>query len=772
VIQDTADSPHDMRSRGLTDSQIARRVKGNLITDKHVEVDSNIILKFGNKSNVSRTMNGVNFFVHDEDLCTLESTDFTKTLNVARGPMPKFIESLNKGGTAPKISPIRPAPHKMLHIGIWMNNVNHYSGGRVHLLLMAYSLAEMGHKVTIVTDQLPRFLGDLRYYDVGDRIEYIYGDDRLTTNWLTKATANNMNIVIATPRIYEAFYYAKKWNLPCYAFLLETPNFVSQYRGGQDSTELYWEDYKKSILSDATFVMCNPGPTIEAAKEWLSDFRGEFFECPPAINVRAADRAACEEENEVCFVGRHLDFKKPDDVVLAVGKLPENIRPSINFIGSHNDQVRERLLNKARPMGVQIKFYAGLDDYNKFALIKRSKALLAPSEFEGFGMVLAEALYCEKPVIAYDIPIIRHVYGDSVNLVPKRDLKGVVDTLRVLLENPEKRLLQGLKGKLDMYSPTSNIPCLPFKVKNNLRNIFYGKYATENSKITAGIIVLNGEDTLEKCLKSIYEHVEHIIIVEGVVEDYAKQNPTLHANGRSVDKTIEIVENFYDPLGKIELVMEDKIWKNKNEMQNEIAKRVKTGLYLKVDADEIWAEKDIEYCRRIFIQDAALTVMYMQRWHFWKSLKMVAVGGQWDCAEARMWRWTEGFHHTMEDKKGFNYLVDAEGKAVRSPTYKTIQLMQRLHFHLGYCRNEEHIRGKIRYYANRGIEHGVEDNYTNWKDGQPTNSTHPEHTTAIPFRGELPIVLREGFFDIVETDPKQVTQNNLGMLNASPKEER
>jgi len=772
MIQGNGDNSHEMRHRGLSETQIARRMKSGSTAIQQVYDSKDLLLNFGKKSRATKADDGINFFIHNEDLCELNSIDFTKTLNIARGPMPKFIQAFNAGSPNAKISSIRPAPHKMLHIGIWMNNVSHYSGGRVHILLMAYNLAEMGHKVTIVTDNLPRFLGDLKFYNVGDRIEYVFGDQMLDSNWLTKEPANNMDIVIATPRIYEAFYYAKKWNLPCYAFLLETPNFVSQYRGGQDSTEVYWEDYKKCILSDATFVMCNPGPTMAAAKEWLGEFKGEFFECPPAINISAADRVECEEENEVCFIGRHLDFKHPDDVVMAVGKMPEGIRPSINFIGSHNDQVRERLLNKARPMNVTVKFYAGLDDYNKYALIKRSKALLAPSMFEGMGMPPAEALYCEKPVIAYDIPIIRHVYGDSVNLVPKGDIKGVVDKLRDLLENPEKRLLQGLKGKEDMYSATSNIPCLPFKIKNILRNIFYGKYLTDHSKITAGIIVLNGADTIERCLRSIYDHVEHIVIVEGVVADYAKQNPTLHDNGRSVDATIATIMQFPDPLKKIELVMEDKIWKNKNEMQNEIAKRVNTELYLKVDADEIWEEKDIEYCRRIFIQDSKLTVMYMQRWHFWKNLQTVAVGGQWDCAEARMWRWTPGFHHDEEDKKGFNYLCDAAGVPVKSPEYKTVQIMQRLHYHLGYCRNEQHILGKIKYYANRGIESCVEDNYSNWEPGKPTNSTHPRDTTAIPFRGELPPVLREGFYDIVPTDPKQITQNNLGMLNASPKEER
>jgi glycosyltransferase involved in cell wall biosynthesis len=644
-------------------------------------------------------------------------------------------------------------------------------------MLMAYNLAAMGHKVTIVTDRLPKFLDDLKYIEVEDRIEFVEGEKCLETNWLMKSTMNNIDVVIATPRIYEAFHYAKKWGCTCYAFLLETPNYVSQFRGGQDSTEVYWKDYKQLIMQTADFVLCNPGPTIEGAKEWLKDFRGKFFEMPPAINTEAADKVECEEENEVCFVGRHLDFKCPDDVVFAISKIPEGIRPVINYIGSHNDRVRKRILDKARPLKVGVRFYAGVDDYEKFLLIKRSKLMIIPTKFEGFGMPPAEAIYCNTTVVCYELPITRHIYGDSVQYVKSGDTNALGKKVRELIENPEKRLKIAEEARKNMFNPKSNNPCLPYKIKNICRDAFYGK--SEELKMTAGIIVLNGADVVRLAIESVYDSMEHIIVVEGIVEHYAKQNPTHHNMGHSIDKTLEVISQIDDPLGKIEVVTiedafpnrEKPFWKNKNEMQNEIAKRVNTPLYLKVDSDEIWKESDIEYVKRVFLNDPKLTTMYMRRWHFWKNLETVAVGGQWDCAEARAWRWEKGFHHNMEDKKGFNYLVDSQGKRVADPQYKSIQIMERLHYHLGYCRKEEHIQGKIRYYANRGIEQNVKDNYTDWKEGQPTNSTHPSGTTAIPFKGKLPFILHSSYHKKLEQNPKECVQNNDGMLNARGKDD-
>ena len=783
------DKPRSRRRGGMSNRQIKRR-KGICETNfmnaskggynhQPLKSENDRLLTFGKASAVYANNGGLLIDINKKDLPTISPSEIQHALEIAKTPIPNFVKGLSQGKVNNELAFTRMAHHKMLHIGIWMNNVNHYSGGRVHLTLMAYALAIMGHKVTIVTDKLPRFLDDLKYIDIGDRIEFVHGDKMWQTNWLLNEKANNMDIVIATPRIYEAFYYADKWNLPCYAFLLETPNYVAQSRGGQDSTETYWAEYKNCILKHADFILCNPGPTLDAAKEWIPDFKGTFFECPPMINTYAADKVSAEEQNEICFVGRHLDFKCPDDVVKAVGQLPADQRPIINFIGSHNDQVRARILNKARPLDVEIKFYAGINDYEKFYIIKRSMMLIIPTKFEGFGMPPAEALYCEKPVIAYDIPILRHVYGDSLIYVKKGDIKGIANKIKELVKSPEKRLQIGSQGYLDMFSEDNNIPCIPFKNKRILRNIFYGKREAEKAKITVGIIAVNAADTLRLCLDSIYDIAEKIVIVEGAVEDFAKQNDKL-LSGRlegqntfvdSIDGTEELVQEYIDmqdPLGKIVFIEPPKgrYWKNKNEMQNEIANRIETDLYLKVDADEIWKESDVEYCRRVFMLDPKLTTMYMRRWHFWKNLKTVAVGGQWDSAEARMWRWRKDFHHTMSDKKGFNYFVDENDNAVTSPHYKTVKVLERMHYHLGYCRNEDQIRCKIRYYSKRGIENNVKDNYTNWKQGQPTNSTHPNNTTAIPFTGKLPIVLTKVNSQLEKVNPKECVQNNVGMLNA------
>jgi glycosyltransferase involved in cell wall biosynthesis len=52
--------------------------------------------------------------------------------------------------------------------------------------------------------------------------------------------------------------------------------------------------------------------------------------------------------------------------------------------------------------------------------MKASKVFVFPSLLEGWGLAVAEALACGLPVVCYDIPAIREIFGGckSVFLIP------------------------------------------------------------------------------------------------------------------------------------------------------------------------------------------------------------------------------------------------------------------------------------------------------------------------------------------------------------------
>lgn len=81
-------------------------------------------------------------------------------------------------------------------------------------------------------------------------------------------------------------------------------------------------------------------------------------------------------------------------------------------------------------------------DEELYGLLKSSRVFVFPSLFEGWGIAVAEALACGTPVVAYDIPALREVFGSckSVCLLPVGDIGGMAQAvLKVLNCKNEKK---------------------------------------------------------------------------------------------------------------------------------------------------------------------------------------------------------------------------------------------------------------------------------------------------------------------------------------------
>ena len=70
-----------------------------------------------------------------------------------------------------------------------------------------------------------------------------------------------------------------------------------------------------------------------------------------------------------------------------------------------------------------------LDRKTLAAVYRRAFIVLNPSEREGFGLPLVEAMACGAPVLAADLPVFREVGGDVVRYVSRDDADGWADAL-------------------------------------------------------------------------------------------------------------------------------------------------------------------------------------------------------------------------------------------------------------------------------------------------------------------------------------------------------
>jgi glycosyltransferase involved in cell wall biosynthesis len=124
---------------------------------------------------------------------------------------------------------------------------------------------------------------------------------------------------------------------------------------------------------------------------------------------------------DVVWIGRVHRQKGIDDLldtlVFLNGRLP-GLRAM--FIGN----VRDALLPEIARRGLEkvVEFSGFVSEEEKIRLFKASRVFLMPSKHEGSPRVIGESIIAGTPVVAYDIPNYRPLFGDFARYAPPFDL--------------------------------------------------------------------------------------------------------------------------------------------------------------------------------------------------------------------------------------------------------------------------------------------------------------------------------------------------------------
>ena len=151
----------------------------------------------------------------------------------------------------------------------------------------------------------------------------------------------------------------------------------------------------------------------------------------------------------VVSIGRYA-YDKGNDLLLRAWAIIENQAPdwTLDVYGngdrvSYQQQLVELGIDQQR-----CHLYGPTIDVKKAYL--NSSLFVLPSRFEGFGLVLIEAMACGVPVIAFDCEngprsIINH--GASGFLIPPFDVEAMADKILLLMRDDSLRKAMGFKAQ-------------------------------------------------------------------------------------------------------------------------------------------------------------------------------------------------------------------------------------------------------------------------------------------------------------------------------------
>jgi glycosyltransferase involved in cell wall biosynthesis len=222
-----------------------------------------------------------------------------------------------------------------------------------------------------------------------------------------------------------------------------------------------WHWGVQRLVAAAAERVVVPSPSVAAvARRWAGVANAKLAVVPNAIEmeefnggtggspVRPNHGRAAHATPDIGFIGRLDPVKGIPDLLAAMALLPTEVRLQIYGEGSE----RRRIQSEVARLGLSDRVVL------HGAIIRPQEALAAidllvlPSEAEGFGLVLIEAMAAGVPVVATDVPGIRDVVrnGQTGLLVPVRSPAALAAAIARMLHDSELRGHLVANARLDV----------------------------------------------------------------------------------------------------------------------------------------------------------------------------------------------------------------------------------------------------------------------------------------------------------------------------------
>ncbi|PUE19631.1 glycosyl transferase family 1 [Limnohabitans sp. MMS-10A-160] len=187
--------------------------------------------------------------------------------------------------------------------------------------------------------------------------------------------------------------------------------------------------------------------------------RGKMIAIPNGIDV---ERFKSEESIRI-KIRKQVGVAENEKVVIAVGRLheakdyPNLFRAFANVMLITNNvrlwiigdgDLRSNLSQEVKKLGIEnkVNFFGVQSKISDW--MNGADVFVLSSAWEGFGLVVAEAMACEKVVVATDAGGVKEVLGDCGFLVPTRDSKLLSEALvRALALSSSEAQALGADGR-------------------------------------------------------------------------------------------------------------------------------------------------------------------------------------------------------------------------------------------------------------------------------------------------------------------------------------
>lgn len=345
-------------------------------------------------------------------------------------------------------------------------------GGEYVFSLIAKKLAENNHKVWVITNRIKgeqyNVQKDVHLIFISPTLEYRGGlPPKFSDNlgYLINAIIKGLKTIKKEKiDIIHSNNYAPALTGSILSFLTSVPHVTTIHDvfslGGKD----YWKKWAEqndvskinaflAPLFEKTMkdIKCKCVHTVsEATRDDLKKFgvKKPIYVIPNGIEFPKIVPTKFNRYQFV-YVGRLVFYKNLEVVIRAID-LTRKTEPKIKLIivgdGPHRKSLEDLIAKLNLESSIEFKGYVSTE--KKLRLIRESNALVFPSLFEGFGLVILEAFSLAKPVLVSKIRPMSDIVSHEENgyVLDSSDEKQWVYALNELIRDPEKGTILGSNG--------------------------------------------------------------------------------------------------------------------------------------------------------------------------------------------------------------------------------------------------------------------------------------------------------------------------------------
>jgi glycosyltransferase involved in cell wall biosynthesis len=210
--------------------------------------------------------------------------------------------------------------------------------------------------------------------------------------------------------------------------------FLQSIQTTQPKPRWHWI-LQRAIRHAAQRIVVPSQSVADAATQWAAVEPEKILVIPNAVEI--ADFAGKPREasgRRIGFIGRLDPIKRIEDLVTALSLLPADYTLDIFGEGGQRSQIQSEISR----LGMESRAVLRGEIAGSAQALAKIDVLVLPSDAEGFGLVLIEAMAAGVPVIGTNVPGIRDVIEDGVSglLVPPRNPRALATAIEKILNDP------------------------------------------------------------------------------------------------------------------------------------------------------------------------------------------------------------------------------------------------------------------------------------------------------------------------------------------------